>query len=672
MTRKHRFPTLVFALLSFIIIQIGSVSAASPSEDAIAGWFQSLKDAGATVAKYDALRVDEATDTIIVENPQIDWHIEFGIENAPAVDFKFTTPQIVIVGFRQETDGYSAKQYSFPEAAKITVSGKENKGDAFNLDMTVEGAKYEGVFYPRLTPAPEDPQHPVSRYLHYYDLYLKAVLKKSSAGKVSFKQTQNGEVGMQVEYEGISMQGLQNGQVEEIRVKSYKQTATLPSDLGGTPFIKMETNYGEFLEQGIDVRPLIEALKGEGKGPDSEYRVVTALASVANMEILAGPVNISMESYKASGLKVRPGKISLLALLDRLALGEKIDDKEGIATTLDFLRGFAVDEISVTNLKGSGPSNFTASMGKFIIQNLSNQGLDKFAIEAIDANGPDGEKIKMDHMMVGDIKFPAVKDIIAAIEAESSGTPQGPLEMAALSPKVGKIEVSNLFIDDKKKPAFSLGLFRILQSGFIGAIPTDIKIDTENFNLPVAYIQDPMAQVMLQSLGYDVLKIASKIALKWDETTQDLTLENADISLEDGLKFKLKAGVAGLPKSIIENPLHFSQALATLAFRNVNILVEDAVLVSGLLDHFAKMQNMPPEGLRTMITQAVESQAGPLAGTPFLEDVKKALGSFLENPQRLAVDVVPPAPVPFTQMLGTVSTAPDQLPVILGASVSAN
>ncbi len=669
MDKKRLFPTIVFALFSLIIVQVNSVSAASPVEDAIADWFQSLKDAGATTAKYDALKIDEATDTATIENPQIDWHFQLKMENNPAYDISFTAPKIVIVGFKRQADGYSAKQYSMPEPAKITMSGPDQSGGTFNLESTIEGARWEEIFFPRITPVPDDPQHPVSRYLHYYDLYLKAVVKNSSIEKTVIQQTLNGEAGFHAEYNGISMRGFQNGQLEEMRVKSYKQTVSFPKEAGDIPFDKMETSYGEMLQRGVDMRPIIDALKGVGKGPDAEYRTITAETSVADVKVLIGPVNISIDSYKLTGMKVRPGKRSLLAMLDRLALGEEIDEKETLAISLDFMRGFAMDEFVVSNLKGSGPQNIDAQMGRFIIKGLSNLGLEKFAIEGIDINGPEGEKVKLGHVIIGDIVFPSVEDILAAVE---QGTPQDPFAVAALGPKVGKVEISSLFADDKKKPTISLDLFRVLQSGFVGAIPTDIKIDTENLILPVAYIQDPMAQAMLQSLGYEALRITSKIALNWDEGSQDLTLKNADITLDDGVKIKLRAGVAGLPKDVIENPQNFTQALATLAFKNVNFLVEDAVLVSGLIDHFAKIQNTPPEGLRAMIIQVIEAQAGPLNGTPFLEELKTALTTFLKDPKRLSVDLNPQAPVPFTQMLGTVSTAPDQMPALLGANVSAN
>ncbi len=668
MERKRSFPTMVIALLGFIIIQINPI-AASPAEDAIAGWFQSLKDAGATSAKYDALSFDAATDTVIIENPRIDWRIDLPVDDAPVFNISFSTAQIVIIGFRKEADGYTAKQYYMPEKALFKMSGKDQNGGSFTMDSTIEGAKWEGVFYPLVTPVPDDPQRPVSRYLHYYDLFLKTSVKKSSIDRIIMKQTLNGEEGLLAEYNDMTMLDLKDGRLEEMRVKSYRQTVKFPEDSGDVPFDKMETTYGELLQRGVDIRPLIDALSGKGSGPDADYRMITEEASVSDIKILVGPVNVSIDSYKISGFKVRPGKLSLMAMLDRLALGEEIDDKEALAISLDLMRSFAMDELSINNMQGSGPENVTARMGKFIIKNLSNRGLGKFAIEGIDINGPDGEKVKLDLALIGNILFPSVEEIMAMVE---QGPPENPAAAAALAPKVGKLEIGNLFVDDKKKPPFSLGLFRVLQSGFIGAIPTDIRIDTENFELPVAYIEDPMAQAMLQSLGYNVLKIASKIALKWDERSQDLTLENADISLDDGVKIKLKASVAGLPRSVIENPQNFMQAMATLAFRNVNFLVEDAVLVSGLIDYFAKMQNMPPEGLRTMIIQIVDSQAGPLTGTPFVEELKTALGIFLENPKRLSVDLNPKSPVPFTQMLGTVSTAPDQMPTLLGANVSAN
>jgi len=669
MAKKWLFIALALVLLSLAVFRFLLPGSVSPQEQAVASWFQSLKDAGATTARYDALKFDEDSDTVTIENPQINWRLDFSIKDIPPYDISLSTSQIVIVGLRREAEGFSAKQYSVPDDALLKISGNDKKGDTFSLTGTIKGLKAEEVFYPRITAVPEDPKRPVSRYLHYYDLYLKAMVKKSTIDQMLIIQAVNGEEGFRSEYNGLSVEGLQTGKFEEMRMASYKQTMRLAKKTEDIPFDKMETSYGEVRQRGVDLRPIVDALKGAGKGPETDYRTIVAEASVSNMDILVGPINISMENYRIDGIKVRPGKRSLLAMLDRLALGEEIENKETLAISLDFIRGFSLDELSISKLQGSGPQNVTASMADFIIKNLSNQGFEKISLEDIDVNGNDGEKLSLENATIGDVAFPSIENILAAFEPGSQGNP---FSAAALSPKIGEIEISNLLIDDKKKPALSLGLFRLLQSGFIGAIPTGIKIVVENLKFPVAFIEDARAQLILQSLGYDVLKFAARFALKWDEESEDLTLENADISLDKGLKITLKAGLTGLPRSVIEDPRNIMQAMATLAFKNLNFLVKDAVLVSALVDYLAKTQNKTPEEIRTSIIQLIELQAGALSGTPFMKTVKTALRTFLENPEKLAVDANPKAPVPFIEVLAIGSMSPDQVPELLGAKVSAN
>ncbi len=502
MAKKWLFLALALVLLGLAVFRFLLPGPASPQEQAVASWFQSLKDAGATTASYKALKFDAISDTVTIENPQIDWRLDFSIENVPPYDISLTTSQIVIVGLKEEAEGFSAKQYTVPEDVLLKISGRDKKGDTFSLAGTIKGIKAREMFYPRVTPMPEDPTRPISRYLHYYDLFLKTIVKKFNIDQVLIIQAVNGEEGFRAEYNDLSIQGLQTGQFEEMRMASYKQTITLPEKTNDVPFDRMETSYGEVIQRGVDVRPMVDALNGQGKGPDAEYRTIVAEASLSNMEIAVGPVNISMENYRIDGLKVRPGKRSLLAALDRLALGEEIEDKEMLAISLDFIRGFALDELSVSKLQGSGPQNVTASMAEFIIKNLSNQGLEKTALKGIDVNGNDGEKLSLENATIGDVAFPSNEDIVAAFEQDSSGKP---FAATALGPKIGKIEISNLLIDDKKKPALSLDLFRLLQSGFIGAIPTGIKIVVENLKFPVAFIEDARTELILQALGYDVL-----------------------------------------------------------------------------------------------------------------------------------------------------------------------
>jgi len=668
MSKNGYFSTFIFAVFSLVIVSFGSAQAAAPVEKAISGWMQSLKDLGASVTKYDAIRIDEASDTATIENLQIDWEVDLPQENASVV-LKFQAGEIIFEGFREQDDGYAIARYTLSDDNKITVSGTDGMGTPFRLEGSMTGAVSEGVFYPKFTPVAEDPKRPISKYLKLYDLFLKIAVKKSFIDKITMAQSIDGKTFLNLEYTGMTTVGMANGRIEEMRIKSYSQTFSVPEDAGDVPFRKMETTYGEMIQKGIDLKPLIEAIDGRGKEGDTEYKTVIELASVSDVKFRAGPVSVSIDQYKIAGLKLRPGTASILKRVDRMVLGEYIKDQEAVSLSLNLMRGFALDEFSISNLQASGPENVSGKMAKFVISSLSDEGLGEIAIEGLDLNGPKGEKVSLGLFSIGKVIFPAIEDLIAAAK---NGPPNNPMAAAALSPKFGKIEIADLFVDTKKKPEISLGLFRILQSNFIGAIPTDIKIDTEKLKLPVVYIEDSMAQAMLQSLGYEVLKITSKIALKWDEASQELTLKNADVTLEDGARVTLQAGVAGVPRSVIENPQTIMKAMPTLAFRNVNFLIKDAVVVTGLIDYFAKMQNMPPEQLRAMIVQIVESQAGPLAGTPFVAELKTALSAFLENPKRLSLDLDPPAPVPFTQLLGTVSTTPDQMPTLLGANVSAN
>lgn len=668
--KKYRlFPTLIFALFSMIIVHLATPAAASPAEEAVADWFANWKEAGATVARYDAVQYDAATDTVTIKNPQIDWTLVFAFEKSLKIELSFTTSRIMIVGFESKSDGFSAEQYIVPDAAHFKMRTEEANGDITNIVNTTEGIKLEQVYFPRLTPVPEDPQHPVSRYLHFYDLYLKIMIKKSVIGKVLVNQTFNNEAGFQATYSGLSMLGLQNGQIEETKVSSYKQNAQLLKSDGDVGFDSIETTYGEIIQRGIDIRPIVDALKGGGGGVISDYKTVLAESTMSDIELIIGTKKISIDSYQTKGLKLRPGKRSLLALFDRQALGEKVDDTEALEISFDFMRGFAIDEMSATNLKAAEPQKFSAKLGKIILKGLSNLGLKELSLEGVYATGSEGETLALGHMTIGEIVFPDVEEIMAAVEKDAL---KKPFEIAALGPKIGKIEIAGLNIDDKEKPTLSLGVFRLLQSEFIGAIPTKIKLDIEKLHLPLAYIPVPMAHDVFKDLGYDVLKLASKILLVWDGVSEDLTLENADIALENGFSIKLNAGLAGVPKEAIENPQEYMQALTTVAFRNVNFLIEDAVLVSRLIDYFAKTQNAPPAGFRSMIVQSLEMQVGPLVGADFMQKMKTALTTFLEKPDRLSVDLNPPSPVPFSKILEILSIAPEELPQKLGASVSAN
>lgn len=671
-----RFPFLTRILTAFVflvVVQVQAPALAQPAKDIIDGWFQDMKDAGAKVAEYDAIRFDTANDTAIIENMRLEWHLQFP-EAEYFADIKMTAGVTAMVGLREEADGFRMNSYTISDDYKLEISGVGERQEPFVVTGTIVGMKAENMFFPRFTVAPEDPQRPVSRYMHYYDLFLKSSVAKSVIDKMVVESSANGQPLFVAEYEGVVTEGMQNGRVEESRIKSYRQVSYAPKSTDpnapqAPDFGQMESTYGAMVQRGIDMRVLVEGLTASGAGPDGDYKVFMDETSVASLKMQVGPASFSMDDYTVRGMKVKPGEKNLLDVLDRAMLGNEPNEKEGMILAFDIMRRFAMDEWSISGLKGNGPDNISGSMTRTLISNVSNAGLGKFEISGIDFNGPGGEKVSFDVMSIGKVLFPKFEDIVAAIE---NGPPQDPIKAAALGPKIGEIRAANVLVDDKKRPAFSLGLFEVLQSGFIGPIPTALSLQAKDLNLPVDYVEDPLVQSMLRSMGYSVLKIAANIVLNWEESSQDLTLQTADLSLENGGQVSLKAGVAGLPKSVIEDPNLFQQALATLAFRNASLSVKDAALISGLIDQFAQQQGMPAADLREALIQGVDGMAGPLAGSPFVEQVKTALRAFMANPERLAVDLSPNAPVPITQILGVAATAPAQAPELLGATISAN
>jgi len=674
MSRNRFFPTCVFTLAILVTCLVGAAQAATPADKIIDEWFQGLRDAGARVAKYDAIRIDEATNTATIENIQIDWQIDFG---AGSVDIMTSAGEVVIVGLEQEADGYGLKQYSISDDFRMVFSGKDGEGKSMLMSGTAIGARAEGMFFPKFTTAPQDPNRPVSRFLHYYDLFAKTVVDRSSVDKMVIEHTSDTDLAFQAEYQGVVTLGMRDGRVAESRVASYKQTSVFPkppqtgTDQAQTPeampLDTMVTTYGAMVARGLDFRALVEGLTGQGTSPD--YRVFSEETTVSDINVSVGPVSVAVGGYRVAGMKIRPGSGSVLDMFDRMALGQEQDPKQAMRFAHEIFQRFALDELSIDEISGSGPENVAARLDKFLIGGLSADGLGTFEIGGIDINGSGAEKVSLERILFGKVLFPSFEAILAAIE---NGPPQDPIAMANLAPKVGQYEVAKLFVDTKKSPPVSVGFVQALQSAYVGPIPTDIRIQVRDLNFPVDFIQDVNIKTMLQSLGYSVLTITSDLVLTWDEATRDLTLANAFFELANGGRISLTAGFAGFPRSVIENPASFEQALATLAFKNVNVLVRDATLVSGLVEQFAAAQQKTPEDLRNGLIAGLVAQAGPLAGTPFIEQAKLALAAFMVNPERLSIDFAPSAPIPFTQILGTAATTPAAMPALLGAGISAN
>ncbi len=669
MSRAPVFSGLAVAGLLFVY---ALPAQASDTKAAVVEWLDSMKGGTEFVFDYGGVRDGPAADGVTVENYSFDWRPVF-----PGADGSLRVQMIIdelhLDGFEKTAGGYRARRYAVPGAIVVTMTGGSGDLAGVATVATISRVTSNNVFIPTYVLPPEDPRRPVSQFVDLLREQLKATVESATIDRVLIVQTKDGVTLSEMEYSGYDMKGIGNGRLEEMRLDSYRQTQfPQKSKEPGAPdpgIERLDYRQGITVQRGFDMTPLLDWMTGEGSTGDANHRIAIADATVSDISVTAGPVSVKVDSYSIVGLKIRAGTLSFLGLLDRAVLGETVSEDESRSLGVQMVRGMALDEWSMNGIAFDGPNGLKGRADGMRLRDVSNEGLGELAFGGIDFTGIGGQTVRLGNASIGKVIFP---DLDAIIRAVRQGAPEDPFEAANLGPKIGAFEVSDLFVDTSQQPPLSLGLYRLQQSGFIGAVPTDLQMKLEGLDLPVALIQDPAIRNVLAAIGRDVLKLAGDLSLSWNETSQDLTLQTLDLSMQDGANLSFKAGLSGLPKAALQNTEALQQAIATLTVNNADLSVSDAPIVTALIEHFAHASNLSPEAMRAELLRSVAQAAGPLQSTIFFQEAQAALSAFMAQPGSLSVGIAPASPVPLTQILGLAATAPQQIPTTLGATVTAN
>ncbi len=164
-------------------------------------------------------------------------------------------------------------------------------------------------------------------------------------------------------------------------------------------------------------------------------------------------------------------------------------------------------------------------------------------------------------------------------------------------------------------------------------IPTSFHARTEGLKVPVAAIDDPEAQALLEALGLETVVWSDETRLYWDEATLELRLERMMVDVEGLGRAELSARLANVPKSLFEDPENQGQmALVVAQFVDASLTFKDAGLTKkGLASHCRGSEHprkcLPgsPGG-----TGDANDRADPECG--FTQMVTEAASKFLDNP----------------------------------------
>lgn len=678
MPRSLRHTPTAGALL--VTLALASPATANPALDAADAFLQWAKDHGATIAEYGSV-TETGTGDAIVRDAKFGWDLAFTVGGANIdLDIRINSPETRLIGVTKTDKGYHLDRYEQPGAHEFAFSGgvtEDGTRNAFDISVIQYDLVAEDYLQVPFV-AQEDPQRPVSRFLPAIVAGLDTRLGSMSIRRMeSTSKMPDGTSGTQ-SYEGMTITGLANGRIEEQRIEKTVSETTVKTEPGVTAdTVTMREETGLQVVTGTDMKPLLRlfgALAADRLTGDE----VIASASVEGMNFSFAEGSAAIGNLSMTGLRVDPNApaVDIATIGDQAVLGTLPQDDASLAAlggqAADALAAASLDSFDLSALAVSSPV-VNGAIGTIQAKDASYRGFGDFSMSDLSFKAEENNTaVDAKLFRMSELRLPPLSRYLDFFVASSNREPTLP-EILSIVPTLGLLEMQDIKIaSDELAAPVSIEGYRLSMSDFIDPIPTRIEAMTKNASFPVSLIEEDEARALFEELGLEVVSYSDETRISWNADTQTLSVDPLAFTIDGGGTMDLKMEIGGVPRVVFESPEQAQMVIATATVNKASLTVRDARLISAFIAQQAKPAGLSPETLALGLADQAVNELGPLKDTPFGQSLHGALKSFLVSPDELVITIEPETPVPAMQIMGVLATAPDTLPQLLNAAVTAN
>ena len=296
---------------------------------------------------------------------------------------------------------------------------------------------------------------------------------------------------------------------------------------------------------------------------------------------------------------------------------------------------------------------------------------------------------------IDEVKFPDVDSTQDKTTVKASGltlsgvfipaTP-GDKSLDSLAP----FESANsgpITISEDGKEVASLGSMEATATVREDESGVDYSWDVHGLKMDLTNAPDPKTKDAIEKLNLQQVEGDVSLKSSWDQAKGTSTLENFTLDLKDVGKLNIAMSISGLTLDLIKQleeaskaagankdaaGLQFMGLMQQLTFDSAQIRFDDASITKRALDYAGQQQGVTGEQLAQSLKAMAPLMMAQLNLPDLQNAVSAALTAFLDNPKSLTISAKPAAPVAFPIIMGAAMGAPNTLPQMLGATVTAN
>nr|MEC9422479.1 hypothetical protein [Pseudomonadota bacterium] len=691
----------------------GSALAQDTGETAYEAYVEGLKSLGVEVENGN-VAYDEGTDTLTLTDSTIS--LSGTIEDIPAEEtdvtgndgatdiepekltdltysLSFSSGTVTITGLSHEDGDFDAASWVYSDDSEMVLSaGAEGKG-RLKIDGRLSGVSATNYSFTMPEVPAEDEAHQVSRWLPFVKAALLTsydeVKADNTAMTIEAHEIEDGKdtlvLSGTMQIAGYRMADAVDGRIGEYSIDSMSQSMQTLDTTSGQ-MLNQTTSQGKTVYTDMDAAAFFDLFDPDVPETGDEVVMLGSASAIdykSKQDIADGlAIEIAVDKTSISEVTVLKRENNILALFDGLFAKQVPAPEELITGVFQFYRSFGVTDARISGINVTVPTPGPEKPMEIAIKEMSmseinSGGIGEMMMVGLDAPDlPEGASVKIDWAAIGDIEFAEytpMRAMISTLMADPSFGEDHPMEVArAFMPRSFGYELEGLDVAVPDLGRTEIGRAEMTLSTTVPPIPTSFHARTEGLKVPVAAIDDPEAQALLEALGLETVVWSDETRLYWDEATLELRLERMMVDVEGLGRAELSARLANVPKSLFEDPENQGQmALVVAQFVDASLTFKDAGLTKKGLAHIAEAQNIPENVFREALVAQATQMTAPIQNAAFTQMVTEAASKFLDNPGELKVTLTPPNPVPLAQILGSMA-APQTLPDLLAVKIVAN
>jgi hypothetical protein len=444
-------------------------------------------------------------------------------------------------------------------------------------------------------------------------------------------------------------------------------------------FAMAGSDHGKPLGVGVDMARLerldLAAIgdfltRGNYPGGDGDgvWRDIVGSFAIEGARIDAADGRMTLGRYGFDNLALRRVDTGFIDLVEAgaAAAADRSAAARGVLGLLDSLRlGRAgIDRLAfaVAAPAGDGGAAKEARFGLETaeLRDLSLAGLGAYRLEGITV-AADGVGLALRDFVIADTALPPRAVLAAAVAAVAAGEEPRP---ATLLPRIGRIGLAGLAVEQPKAGRVALERAELRQSGSAGALPTAAALEIAGLVLP-ADLPDPAWRDFMARFGRDALRLGARLALRYDAAAATLAMDDLTLTVDDDGKLAAALTLTGVSPELYAAPEKIEDYLGEIGVGGGRIVVGDGGLSERLLAVAAARSGVPAAEMRRVAVERLPQLLAPIQEAARRAAFRAALERFLSPPATLALTARPADPVPVLQVAATIADNPWRLLDIL-------